>query len=401
MKTAQPLPRKSARSARRTLAVMFALSAGLAPAMLARAQATTAPAMAPAATSPTSAPTTGRTQQQVTLEFVEADRAVQEMLPDRGVLRDPAAREKLAAKAVPAIQKSMALLDELAARGGGEAMSPEALADSILVQRIQTEPLLIAFGDPAAKERAATRAASKDPIESALGRGEQLIAAFWVAEKEPDQLKVVGDLEKFLKESQPNIAVDFTAGIFLIHPSASDAVTDQLIKLAKATPPGPLTENVLTQVEARKIQKGFENKPIVLAGTLVDGKPFTTADWKGKVILVDFWATWCVPCLEELPHLKETYKKYHDKGLEVVGVSNDYSASALTGFLKENADLVWPTLFDAAAGEKKEMHPLSEKHGIIAIPVMFLIDRKGVLRTVEGRENMGELIPKLLAEPAE
>jgi thiol-disulfide isomerase/thioredoxin len=139
------------------------------------------------------------------------------------------------------------------------------------------------------------------------------------------------------------------------------------------------------------------NKPLALSGTLVDGKAFSTDSLKGKVILVDFWATWCGPCKAELPRVKKMYDDYHSKGLEVVGVSNDYDAEALKSFIL-NAELPWPQLFDANAAAKHDWNPLTVGQKIDGIPAMYLIDKKGLLRTVNARQNMEELIPQLLAE---
>ena len=143
--------------------------------------------------------------------------------------------------------------------------------------------------------------------------------------------------------------------------------------------------------------KSFENKPLAIAGKQVDGKDFTTADWKGKVILVDFWATWCGPYVEELPRVKKIYADYHDKGLEILGVSNDTDVQALKDFVVKD-QMPWPQLFDGAAASQQQWNPITLGFGINGIPTMFLIDKKGVLRTVEARENMEDLIPKLLAE---
>jgi len=72
-------------------------------------------------------------------------------------------------------------------------------------------------------------------------------------------------------------------------------------------------------------------EPVKVSGKTVDGKPFDISEYKGKVVIVDFWATWCGPCLAELPNLKKIYQKYHDRGLEIVGVISTMTANSWPG----------------------------------------------------------------------
>jgi thiol-disulfide isomerase/thioredoxin len=139
----------------------------------------------------------------------------------------------------------------------------------------------------------------------------------------------------------------------------------------------------------------MENRPLTIEGTREDGTALSTARWKGKVILVDFWATWCRPCRDALPQVKQAYADFHGKGLEVLGVSAAHSAQDCQSFLDRNNDMAWPQLFDAAS---PGVPRLAKAYGVAVMPTRFLIDRKGVLRSITTGESFEALIPKLLAE---
>ena len=124
------------------------------------------------------------------------------------------------------------------------------------------------------------------------------------------------------------------------------------------------------------------------------GKPLSLSAYKGKVVLVDFWATWCVPCLAELPNVKQAYEEYHAKGLEIIGISLDEDRDTLTGFLKTN-NVPWPQYFDG----KKWTNELATKYAVNAIPATFLLDREGkiVAKNDTLREKgLGQELAKLL-----
>ena len=106
--------------------------------------------------------------------------------------------------------------------------------------------------------------------------------------------------------------------------------------------------------------------------TAIDGEIFDLSEMKNKVVLVDFWATWCGPCLKELPTLKSAYEKHHVEGFEILGISLDQDQNALKDFLKAQK-MTWPQQFDAKGWENE----FAKKFGISSIPATFLIGKDG------------------------
>ncbi|MFD2582426.1 redoxin domain-containing protein [Pedobacter vanadiisoli] len=113
-----------------------------------------------------------------------------------------------------------------------------------------------------------------------------------------------------------------------------------------------------------------------------EGKPVKLSDYKGKYVLVDFWASWCGPCRKENPNVLKAYNRYHEKGLEILGVSLDVTNSAWLQAIKEDK-LPWQQVSDLKTPNKA-----AELYAIKAIPQNVLIDPQGkiVARDLRGEE---------------
>ena len=134
--------------------------------------------------------------------------------------------------------------------------------------------------------------------------------------------------------------------------------------------------------------------PMEITGTLLNGKPFDQKSLVGKVVLIDFWATWCGPCVAEIPNVLQQYEKYHDKGFEVIGISLDQDGEALEKFVAEQK-VPWPILFEKPEGDGWQ-HPLSTFYGISGIPTVILIGRDGNVITLNARgEKLGQQLDLL------
>jgi thiol-disulfide isomerase/thioredoxin len=135
---------------------------------------------------------------------------------------------------------------------------------------------------------------------------------------------------------------------------------------------------MMSAVARRMALVGNEMK---IDGTTLDGDKFDWKAYRGKVVLVDFWATWCGPCVAELPNVLENYKKYHDKGFEVVAISLDDDRDRLEKFV-DAKDLPWVCLFEDGVGTS---HPMAEYYGVTGIPTVMLVDRKGKVVSMSAR----------------
>jgi len=139
----------------------------------------------------------------------------------------------------------------------------------------------------------------------------------------------------------------------------------------------------------------------------ISGRPISMKALRGKVVVVDFWATWCGPCVGEIPELKRLYAEYHDKGVEFIGVSHDLPEE--DGGLEELKEFVarqkitWPQFYQALDNSRwartgSARNAFSDSWGISGIPTVFLIDAEGKLYSTEARGKLDTLIPRLLKQ---
>ena len=115
--------------------------------------------------------------------------------------------------------------------------------------------------------------------------------------------------------------------------------------------------------------------------TALDGTVVRLTDLKGKIVVLDFWATWCGPCVAELPHLVKAYEKYGaDKGFALISISIDSDEKALRDFVTKNK-MVWTQVFGEKAGATRS----AEAYGVAYIPAIFVIGPDGKLAATDGR----------------
>lgn len=209
-------------------------------------------------------------------------------------------------------------------------------------------------------------------------------------------------------QGMPAVLKEFEAGLraMLKDYPTNSGLWGQLMIVAQNTDDPKHAAKILDEIvaspaddETKEHAKGMLraqaalNRPLEIAFTATDGSAVDVQKMKGKVVLLDFWASWCGPCIASLPEVTKLYDDYHEKGLEILGINLDKDRKAMDSAIQKFR-IPWKQHYDGQGWGNK----FALQYNVTAIPAMWLVDKRGILRTMNAREDLETKVKELLAE---
>lgn len=252
--------------------------------------------------------------------------------------------------------------------------------------RGQPGPTAPASGVPDAQANAAFSVLFKSAEERLMAAGPRLNEV---------RGEVIQDLVAFADEHRGNVAAAVAlqnAGNLAEVLGEFDRAESLYRRGLEHRPPQEIYAEVANSVARVIARPGREIRDFT--ATTLDGETVSPASLKGKVYLLDFWATWCGPCIAELPHLRRAYKVWNDQGFEIVSISVDQNKEDLTDFIAKNA-MPWLHVYDE---DRAVDERLGDRFGVYGIPHTILVGQDGTILGGGYRgQALDEAVEKALA----
>ena len=230
-----------------------------------------------------------------------------------------------------------------------------------------------------------------------------LVRLYIKVEREEDAQNLINQYKETLKSD--DLREQFVLGDMLELMHRDEELLQLFTKLEEQSPENRSVFRKLAEIHERLGNAELANEyrikadpALALIGKTVpdfsamdiDGNPISLEQYRGKVVLLDFWAVWCGPCIAEMPNVKAVYNSYKNEGFDIIGISLDTDEDRLRDYLKEN-DIPWRQVFSGEGWKS----PVAQQYGIRAIPAPWLIAKDGTLITHQAR---GEKLEQLVAE---
>ncbi len=219
-----------------------------------------------------------------------------------------------------------------------------------------------------------------------------------VAKTTPDRLTAIDELAKYATTDKGKNSVASLLYMTSRLSKDENEKKELVDRIVKEYP----NSTVVSQIEGEKRKAEAVGKPMVLAfNEAITGKPMSMEGLKGKIVVMDFWATWCGPCVAEMPTMKKLYAEFKDKGVEFVGVSLDQpedkgGLKSLKEFCAKN-EITWPQYYQGNYWQSE----FSSKWGINSIPCVFVIGPDGNIVTTEARGKLETILPEQIKKRGE